>query len=344
MIRIQDHIALNLGSEGLEALVQDYLKRINGFSSFRAKQLLLKAIHDEEINGLKLESESKELELLIHLHEKFDHIICALPEELEACKDEISKKGLASVIYNGKSTTQFGKNLLELYGYDKHFRKSQNRGIWLARQLNLKACPYCNSQYTLTVLKKDNKHLAKFQFDHFYAKNQYPYLSLSFYNLIPSCASCNIRKSRSDFSYRAHYHPYHNSLSTFSKFHLDYPVSLNKLSYQGILNLKPNELSVKLKSKFSDADLVKRVKTHGDQFDIEGIYQQHWDLAQELLIKAKLYSGAGAEFLTKIEGLFPDKSMVLKYLLGNYMRENEILKRPLSKVTQDIAKQLGLIK
>lgn len=34
----------------------------------------------------------------------------------------------------------------------------------------------------------------KFQFNHFYDKGTYPYLALSFYNLIPSCSTCNSSK------------------------------------------------------------------------------------------------------------------------------------------------------
>ncbi|MFK4985705.1 hypothetical protein ACI4B7_28170, partial [Klebsiella pneumoniae] len=80
--------------------------------------------------------------------------------------------------------------------------------IWLARQLNLKCCPYCNAQYTIIANSDAGKTIAKFQFDHFFSKDKFPYLSISLYNLIPSCANCNITKSKKPLNLKDHYHPY----------------------------------------------------------------------------------------------------------------------------------------
>lgn len=61
-------------------------------------------------------------------------------------------------------------------------------GIWLADSLQVTVCPYCNRHYTFTV---DSTWKIRPQFDHFYPKSAYPYLALSFYNLIPCCPVCN---------------------------------------------------------------------------------------------------------------------------------------------------------
>lgn len=56
-------------------------------------------------------------------------------------------------------------------------------------ELNIRTCPYCNRQYTFTI---DNKHTKTApEYDHFYDKAHYPLLAVSFYNLIPSCHTCN---------------------------------------------------------------------------------------------------------------------------------------------------------
>mgnify|MGYP000006537395 CR=1 FL=1 len=57
--------------------------------------------------------------------------------------------------------------------------------------LNLSVCPYCNRQY---IFGTDNNRKVGAQFDHFYSKSKYPYLALSFYNLIPCCPTCNKAK------------------------------------------------------------------------------------------------------------------------------------------------------
>jgi hypothetical protein len=86
------------------------------------------------------------------------------------------------------------------------------------------------------------------------------------------------------------------------------------------------------------------VKDHDEIFSIEGIYKNHNDIAQELLTKAIIYNSAQEKSIMEIRGLFDeDKATYLRYLLGNYPYEEDILKRPLAKFTQDIAKQLGLI-
>ena len=65
--------------------------------------------------------------------------------------------------------TAFGKYILKSFGYKEKFRSRVKKGLWLANQLNIKSCPYCNSQYTLIVSKSNRKNqIAKFQFDHFF--------------------------------------------------------------------------------------------------------------------------------------------------------------------------------
>lgn len=49
----------------------------------------------------------------------------------------------------------------------------------------IRVCPYCG----LTIIKPSNR--TKHQIDHFFPKGKYPFLGLSYYNLIPSCDKCN---------------------------------------------------------------------------------------------------------------------------------------------------------
>lgn len=54
-------------------------------------------------------------------------------------------------------------------------------------EINLGTCPYCNRSYSYTV--KDGS--IKPELDHFFPKSKYPFLAVSYYNLIPSCPTCN---------------------------------------------------------------------------------------------------------------------------------------------------------
>lgn len=95
-----------------------------------------------------------------------------------------------------------GKILKNYFGFDD-FEKGQfpykNKNgeevKWdayeLTRRLNIDVCPYCNRQYVFTIKDGDGRP----QIDHFYPQSDFPYLSCSLYNFIPSCPQCNHQKS-----------------------------------------------------------------------------------------------------------------------------------------------------
>lgn len=80
-----------------------------------------------------------------------------------------------------------------LTGKRKPYTNFRNRkwAYGLLEKLDVKVCPYCNRQYTFTVPKVKVSP----QFDHYFPISKYPYLQLSLFNLIPSCSTCNLKKS-----------------------------------------------------------------------------------------------------------------------------------------------------
>ena len=74
---------------------------------------------------------------------------------------------------------------------------------------NINTCPYCNRTYTFAVGRDKRTNIVRPHFDHWFAHTHYPLLSLSFYNLIPSCPNCNSSiKGNSHYSLKTHIHPY----------------------------------------------------------------------------------------------------------------------------------------
>lgn len=278
------------------------------------------------------------LDFIRYLIDQFDNMVIAEPQELEQFIKVVDNQGWQMLL---DSHQAFNKSVEKAYGYRTRFRSNAKRGIWYAETLNLKTCPYCNSQYTL-VVNGATKKLAKFQFDHFFSKSRYPFLSLSMYNLIPSCASCNLAKSSKDYNLNEHYHPYHLNLADYLTFKIVKPENIQNLSIAKIRDLKDEDIEVGLDTPFGELDAF--VRLHYLDFDIAGMYNRHKDIVKEMMIKARLYQGKGITYPTYIEGLFEDENSIMHYLLGNYMREEEILERPLSKMMQDLAKQLNLIK
>ena len=53
------------------------------------------------------------------------------------------------------------------------------------RDSGLRVCPYCGMEF----VKPTNR--TKKQIDHFFPKREFPFLALNYYNLIPSCDTCN---------------------------------------------------------------------------------------------------------------------------------------------------------
>ena len=120
------------------------------------------------------------------------------------------KKVYKPYMTKGKRKQQtFSKGLLQAMGYENY---RESKLVELSRMLNIKVCPYCNHNFTLyiDILGKRNMK-GLFQFDHFYDKSDYPYLSLSLYNLIPSCSSCNHQKRTTQLDIR--YNPYFKAIS-----------------------------------------------------------------------------------------------------------------------------------
>lgn len=272
--------------------------------------------------------------------ENFKHLIKSTPQEQQEINNEFSQRGFDNLIYNlnNARAKKFSKNLLTAFCY-KEFR--QTLLLDLAKQLNIKVCPYCNFQYTLFIENsKKNIKLADFQFDHFFPKSKYPYLSISFYNLIPSCSLCNMRKAHTDFTLESYAHPYLESFSDYFKFYIK--------DSQAIKLLMANKISSDMIDiVLTNKDNIK-VSNHNKVFNLEEIYGRHKDIVSEIYIKSYAYNNNNKEQMLKWKKndgttIFNNKEELELIILGNYSLQEDINKRPLSKFTQDIARSAGLI-
>jgi len=201
----------------------------------------------------------------------------------------------------------------------------------LAKKLDVNVCPYCNINATYTVIKEDNKKITRPEFDHFYDKATHPILALSFYNLIPSCHSCNSTlKGSQEFSNETHINPYSESFDKVAKFELKIEDST---FYHAI-----NGFDVELKTE--DECAKNSIKS----FELDTLYQNHKDIVLELIQKNAIYNESYLdELLSQYEGtLFKNKEDLQRLIYGGYISDEEIGKRPLSKLIKDISNELGL--
>lgn len=246
-----------------------------------------------------------------------DHFDRNCPNEFRVKQDGIHWK-----------KTPLGIAILDAFGFDD-YRKSVL--VEVARRLDVKTCPYCNMHYTLYAnepKKRSMAKLARFQFDHFFDKAAYPMLSMSFYNLIPSCGICNQGKSTGKLSLE--YNPYYSDIH--DKFHFELtdplgPYTAARVNDEVEIALVP-ETGVN-KDEF---------KKFAEMFHLKALYSRHGDVVQEVFDKAyedpyymnpanfNFLSGRGTDYLKRL-------------WLGNYTKPEEIEKRPLSKFMQDMWKQ-----
>ncbi|MCH5228243.1 MAG: hypothetical protein J1F16_10610 [Muribaculaceae bacterium] len=228
---------------------------------------------------------------------------------------------------------EFKEDLSKAFRYAK-FRKSElNR---LALMLNVKTCLYCNQQYTVAFGASPDSPLeglklknvtAFLQFDHFFDKSTYPLLSMSLYNLVPSCGVCNQKKSTKGYDLSVH--PYVRGLSETIFFRIkDRSALTNPRAYDNL------EIEIDTGTDPDVGMLVKDLK-------LEQRYGRFRDIVMQLECAKyveRYYSDLEAELTTGmgIAGDTVRRKELRRYLRG-FREESEMNDEPLTKFRRDIS-------
>lgn len=183
--------------------------------------------------------------------------------------------------------------------------------------LNLSVCPYCNRQY---IFGADNNRKVGAQFDHFYSKSKYPYLALSFYNLIPCCPTCNKAKGEEHIEIN----PYIEGFENNGKLTIDSP--LNCI-------LKNTDWEIRFESD-------ERCKTNIQAFALDELYKKHKDYAYEIVLKSIANQrGYYNDLKMSFSNWGITDELIDRIIWGNYMDDSHLFDRPLSKMALDIINQ-----
>ena len=220
------------------------------------------------------------------------------------------------------------KEVLNAFNYEGYRTRHL---VCHAERLNVKTCCYCNMNYTLLVEEKNARSIdvkALMQFDHFYDKIKYPHLSMSMYNLIPSCATCNQGKPRSG-DLPIFFNPYHSSLFEMYKFRVKDPLQL----YLAIAH--PEKIEVECRSQTTED-----ISACDNSFHLSAKYSVHKDIVKEVFDKAQQFPYY-VNF-NNFKFLKEGASYPLRLLLGVYPDEKDFDKRPMSKFVTDIWEQACL--
>lgn len=248
-------------------------------------------------------------------NEAFIFLLKATAEQLKSIKDEIDESKL---VLNDFSN---------YHGYYLRLNESKDKKYYskegeiynskeLVRGLGIKVCPYCNRQY----ITSGEKNLATI--DHFYSQSKYPIFAISFYNLIPCCATCNRLKREREINIL---NPYNK---TFKNDIVNFSLVLKQ--YHGYL--KESDLKIILKSEYDYAKV----------FGLQTVFDDHLDYVLEIINKKMIFTD---DFIKEINERFSDilnlgDNTLYSFLIGNYLLDGQLSLRPLAKITQDILNQL----
>jgi hypothetical protein len=300
---------IKISLDNLETIVNTHAKEVEQYINFDALQ----------------QREKK------YIKKNIEKILKAKPQE----HDKIIKDAKQNNIDNDRLKKAFvgGKDKGGSIGYAKFSSKATStyNAYNLAQELNVNVCPYCNRNYTFTVKDKNAKSTRP-DFDHFYDKNTHPILALSFYNLIPSCILCNSRlKSTAKFSTSTHLHPYQESFNDYAKFKL----KIEKCTFY----YDENGFEITLETTEPRAQKII------DDFALQTLYDEHKDIVLELIQKAQIYNKSYLdELMQNYEGtLFKNREDLLRLITCGYVSDEDLHKRPLSKLIKDISEELELL-
>ena len=286
----------------------------------------------------KLINEEKEKEILKYLKDNLKNIIQSEPKELLKIIETIHTK--FSEIQNKKSNIY--KIIYFIFvdkGYEAKISKPPDTNIAykLVENLGIKTCPYCNRNYISFVKTKKKK--TRPQLDHFYPKAIYPFLACSFYNLIPSCSACNHMKSDDD-SYKDEkdgnlVHPYNIKDGDFT-----FSYTLNDLKITEIFDTNKKDINFEYEESIG-ISLNTKYSQNNEYFQLQEIYQNHKDIVIELILKEINYPKSYIDEL--INNGFGTEEEIYRFIFSNYLKTDDLHKRPLSKLTRDIVEELGIL-
>ncbi|GAA0721449.1 hypothetical protein GCM10009430_22730 [Aquimarina litoralis] len=342
MILIDSHCNIDLDALA-KTHFQELINPQNQDGSYHATQSLIGRISSQMKVDILVPVRIKFWNyFLINHYRNLDRITSGRPEILAEVIIEIENLVGHNILsnnlnYNQASLTSFGKIVKSVFGYEIYRDNGSAREN--VEQFNLNYCPYCNKQELESIQRTDNlsgntRITALYQLDHFYPRARFPYLAVSFFNLIPGCSPCNAQlKLDKDFNIFTHVNPFHKSFDDYFKF---------KLSKVVVSSLNEVELEIENKSPHSDNSIIdfQLLQRYNNQNTKKRILDQLYALKNRSEAVRKSY-------MSQITGLFRKADIPNEVLLksqGVPTKKDEISNYPMGKMKRDICIQLDLLK
>lgn len=360
-------------------LREEYLKRLSsiGAVEFDSRDILNDDKIPSEGRTQKTYDELSGTEYLINIRDKLYYNrerikrnylreILAGPEEMPRSLGGDGVENLLSLFNRIKEDLGECKNrddrskLKRIFKY-KEFLKKGNREqlpYWLIQTLNLKTCPYCNVGYTMAYVGENQSF--RTPLDHFFSKSRYPYLSVSLFNLVPACNTCNSIKHDSNKSI---VYPFEESFDEGDN-HCSFRVIPNyghpeiwfgnsdefRIEFHprnDKTRKKENLFQLSLNQRFEEfieEEYWKRIKNSVQLLCLEGIYSDCYrDEIQKLIRNYYEYNKHGIEMIMHDKKEAADNWLLRDMLYFASLKESEWGNSSFNKMKKDILEQLDQI-
>jgi len=252
-------------------------------------------------------------------------LLCSDYERLIEIKVEIKTK------YSSKNNI-----IKQLFNYDKAKSKTiipklsklqPKISSFFQDKVDIDTCYFCNIEFINKFKNAKGDIKNGFTLDHYIDKGKYPFLALSLYNLIPSCYTCNSKVKGTD--------EIDNLSPSSSKFNFNEKVKFTTFIENPNLTIEnEKDFRLLLKENFSS-----NYQKYIDIFLLNERYEYHKYKVIEMINKRKDYPDSRIKELANLTQKTEEE--VKQDIFGKYLNE-DLHKRPLSKLIKDISQELGL--
>ena len=268
----------------------------------------------EEIEGRQFSSFAEYFEILILLE----------PQRMEAYINNHSNNDSGNDFKKIKDLYNLSEQITIMGNSEKincfmiqNFIYSDSRGLLV--------CPYCNRNYINT---RDRSLGA--EMDHFYNKDTFPMFSISLYNFIPSCSTCNRIKGTKTLKIN----PYLRN-------------DIQKVKFDLITDLDGYRIEIKQDQDGNLHTLAETEDLKNDLIDIlklDEAYKVHKIEVREMLDREKEYNEKYREDLKNMfsgEGIEIDKKIdALIYGDIVFTSEDDLINKSLGKFKKDVYEKI----
>lgn len=286
---------------------------------------------EKKLGGKILDYYKQHLEYFVLADEqKLSHIASCYKIHMNAPRKVLhaALKNVFCKLYKEFREYDVSRLVMDIYGQTVD---SERVAYYFFKKLGIRTCPYCNRQYTFTISSSHANTSP--EYDHFYEKSKFPILAVSFYNLVPSCHTCNHVKGIQDIRINPFFH---EMQGRFSIVHAQSNAELRGCE----LNERVKKVDWKLKFKeTNDAD-ERNIEALG----LQELYEQHDDYIDEMIAKTQAYNIYAREALVSaFQGAGYMERDVQNFVWGPYLDTAKYKERPLSKLTHDLLEQFEII-